>query len=484
MLKKAAQFRDWLVKNRFFRVGWFAKDAHVDSKSEEVLSTLPDDLANQIKQAVNELPANPFETQAVLEPLEDAIAQWVENPEEAQNSIVILAQPVSPVSLVLAESISQISIERRQSLTIKLVDWIERPPHSSSIQEKLEKQLGTDKSNSLGEEESKPNQITIIPNLGWCFLRSTQGLNGIDYLQNSVMNSSQFVVIGCGQVGWEYLRSTLKFHAYCDQVIHLPKLTGKQLQEWIKPIVKQFDIQFNDAALHKRLGESNQFEDIQLSIKRPIETLAEITQEAAATAQSSLRSLKEAIDGDDDDDESASPRREYFDRLADISDGVSTVALQLFIRSLRYRKAADLAKGNSHKGSASEDTTSEGTFLDKERRNEQDSGHKAKGEGDRNSQNAPESPQIIAQLPKLPPLPDLSQTDLYLLYSLMLHGDLTISSLAESLGDAPQIVNNQVQILRNEGIIEQKDGVIKTNPIHYPRLRKELANNNFIIEVS
>ncbi|MEN8447813.1 MAG: ArsR family transcriptional regulator, partial [Cyanobacteria bacterium J06555_13] len=83
----------------------------------------------------------------------------------------------------------------------------------------------------------------------------------------------------------------------------------------------------------------------------------------------------------------------------------------------------------------------------------------------------------------LSPLPDLSQSDLYLLYSLMLHGDLTIKSLANSLGDAPQVVTNQVQMLRSADVIEQKDSVIKTNPVHYPNLRRELAKNNFIIEV-
>ncbi|MEO0770097.1 MAG: ArsR family transcriptional regulator, partial [Cyanobacteria bacterium J06649_4] len=62
--------------------------------------------------------------------------------------------------------------------------------------------------------------------------------------------------------------------------------------------------------------------------------------------------------------------------------------------------------------------------------------------------------------------------------------DLTIRALAESLGDAPQVVNNQVQVLRNANVIEQKDGVVKTNPVHYPKLRRELAKNNFIIEVS
>jgi len=465
MVKKAAQFKDWLIKKRFFRTGWVAKDARAISESEEALAALPDDVADKLEQAVNKLPTSSFEIQAILEPLENAIAQWIEDPQSSNNSIVILAQPVLPVSLVLAESLSRLNIKPK-SPTIKLLDWVERPPYGNSIQKRLEEQLGDSNSDLPEEDQTKPDRITILPNLCWCFLRSAQGLDGIDYLQSSIMNNNQFVVIGCGQVGWEYLKSTLKFHAYCDQVIHLPKLTGKQLQKWIEPIVEQFDIQFTDTALHKRLGESNQLEDMQLSIERPIETLTEITQEAAATAKSSLRSVKETLDGNVDNNvESASPKREYFNRLADISDGVSIIAIQLFVRSLCYRKTADSTEEGDVEGSAQQ--------------NEQE----IRGAG-RNFQKTSKTPQIIAQPPKLPPLPELSQTDLYLLYSLMLHGDLTIGSLAESLGDAPQIVNNQVQLLRSEGIIEQKNGVIKTNPIHYPRLRRELSNNNFIIEVS
>ena len=36
-------------------------------------------------------------------------------------------------------------------------------------------------------------------------------------------------------------------------------------------------------------------------------------------------------------------------------------------------------------------------------------------------------------------------------------------------------------MLRREGIIEQREQVLKINPVHYPALKQELANNNFII---
>ena len=84
-------------------------------------------------------------------------------------------------------------------------------------------------------------------------------------------------------------------------------------------------------------------------------------------------------------------------------------------------------------------------------------------------------------MPSLPGLPPLEPDDQFILYSLILHGDLTISALAESLGDEQSEVQARVQILRRQGVIEQKDKVLKINPIHYPALKQELANNNFII---
>ena len=467
MVKKASTFKDWLVDKRFFRVGWFAKDTHLRPEPEEALAQLPDQIADKLKDAANALTAHPSETQAVLDPLNDAIAQWLTNPDSANNSMVVLAQPVLPVSLILGESLSQLNVDQEQQINIKLLDWIERPSHGSSIRERIEKVVSPVEPAS--NKNSAAKQVTVIPNLCWCFLRSARGLDGIDYLQNAIMNdSNQFVVLGCGQIGWEFLKSTLKFHAYCDQVLHLPGLTGEQLEEWLDPIVNQFNIRFSDAALHKRLGDPNQLEDINVSIDKPIETFSEIAQEATATVKSSIRFVKEAIDDDDNDTESASPKREYFNRLADISEGISIVALQLFIKSLRYEKSTTQEEkdSNSNQNNSSN--------------NELNSSHT---EGKHTSQVFYQDSldQIVAYLPKLPPLPTLSQNDLYLLYALMLHGDITIDSLAESLGDAPQIVNNQVQVLRNEAVIEQKGRVIKTNPIHYPKLKKELAKNNFII---
>ena len=59
---------------------------------------------------------------------------------------------------------------------------------------------------------------------------------------------------------------------------------------------------------------------------------------------------------------------------------------------------------------------------------------------------------------------------------------MTLTSLAESLADDEAEVRAIVQILRRKGVIEQQEKIYKINPIHYPKLKYELAINNFIVD--
>ena len=171
--------------------------------------------------------------------------------------------------------------------------------------------------------------------------------------------------------------------------------------------------------------------------------------------QKTFESAKEQVLPGEEETQVTRAKQDYFKRLADVSQGISTVALQLFITSLRLLEVTEQGEPVA--------------ALDDDQEQTQ------------NRENVER--RIVAQAPVLPLLPDLSQNDLYLLYSLMLHGDLKLQALASSLGDSPQTVANQIQMLRNAGVVEQKDGIVKINPVHYPRLRRKLAKNNFIIEV-
>jgi len=316
-------------------------------------------------------------------------------------------------------------------------------------------------------------------------LRSVEGLEGVDYLQNALLSDrTQFWIIGSAQAGWDYLKSTTQLHAYCGKAISLPALSGEQLCSWLEPIVHAFDIQFSDAALHKRFQNPDSLLEMDLSIHKPVEAILEVSQEVSATVHSSVRAVKNKVLSDGETQASdRSPKQDYFERLADISDGVSTIALRLFLESLRHRTISEHADNQGDYPAEGSKRRQNKDVKDpvKEKTVEQKTARQQSSE----EQSDTEHPKcyLIALVPKLPPLPELSQSDLYLLYSSMIHSNLTLQALAESLGDPPQIVNNQVQLLRHADIIQQRENILQINPIHYPRLRRELAQNNFMIEV-
>ena len=127
----------------------------------------------------------------------------------------------------------------------------------------------------------------------------------------------------------------------------------------------------------------------------------------------------------------------YFNDLATISHGISAIALQAFLASIAY----------------------EITDNENERQN-----------------------ILQAQNPELPNLPDLESAHHYLLYFLLLHGDITLSALAYSIGDKESEVRKRIKFLRQEGLIEEQGEILQVNPIYYPKLKQELLNNNFVIK--
>ena len=478
MSNKIAEFRQWLIRRRYFRVAWFAKDEQIKPEPEEALANLPQKIADDIVSETDHLPIPQSYAEAIAQQLSDTISRWKESPTTVPNSMVVLGHPISSISRLLLGGIEQYYSTEAEQMPVNLLDWIERPPKSNNIARQIKQKLGQpehekdegDYKDGSGASEAEMSELNlaIIPNLSWCFLRSVEGLEGIDYLQDTLLRDrSQFWIIGSGQVGWDYLNSALKLDAYCGSVMFLPNLTGDQLRHWLTPMIERFDIIFADAAIHKRINRPRDLlSEAKVSIEHPTEALSDLSQEVSATVQSSIRALKDEVLSDQRTDSETTVTQDYFERLANISDGVAIVALQIFIKSLRYKIIENETDGEPNQ------------FGDIPPRLDEDS-----KEDETLRPKIKENRTLIAVTPKLPLLPDLSQSDMYLLYSLMLHGDLTVLAVAESLGDEPQVVNNQVQFLRKAGIIEQRGEIIKANPAHYPKLRRELARNNFIIKV-
>ncbi len=394
MAKAIEKFWSWLADKRNFIFDRFTRDSQQTQEPEKSLIKLPLELQTKLVDALENLPSNPSDQQAIAKCLDQAYELWQENCNNANNSVVILSSPVTAVSRILFETLEEWA-EQKQVL-LKLLSLKARPIDIEDVASKLEQYLKS--SDAVQNSAEHQREIVVIPNLSWCFLRSMEGLAGIEYLQLLLCNGSRnrFWIIGGDEVGWQYLNSIFGLEAYCGKVFTLPGINSGELQEWLEPVLQDLDIMFDNPRIDRQI-----------------------------------------LDREKDN------KTNYFEHLTDISRGVSTVAVQAFLKSIYYEEI------------------------------DQDQNGKDIAQ--------PQGKRLIAQTPQLPQLPDLESADQYLLYSLLLHGDLTIGSLAQSLGDLEMEVQTRVQLLCRKGVIQQQDRVIKINPIYYPRVKQVLTNNNFII---
>lgn len=195
---------------------------------------------------------------------------------------------------------------------------------------------------------------------------------------------SRFWLIACNQVAWDYLDCVCQLSAYCGETFVLPTLDGEQLQAWLTSVTETMSVDF-----------------------------------------------------DSDRDRVEKAQAEFFKQIEVVSEGISTVAAQLLMRSLAYQTP-----------------------------DEDDSDRQGK---------------VKTETPTSPKLPKLSPEEHYLLYSVLLHHEISLFHLANSLGDEPAVVQNFLQNLRRQGVIEQRHQLLRVNPLYYPRLKEELDGNNFPI---
>lgn len=384
------RFKNWLINSRHFIFSWYTKDSQETEEPERSLLELPAAAQEKLVNFVENLPSNSADKKAIVSTLDEAFDRWCKNPTHANNSVVILSDPVTAVSRILSEALEEWT--KQKQVSMNLLPLKTRPIDIETVKLKLEHYFKPQHTENCSATQK--SEVVIIPNLSWCFLRSVEGLEGIEYLQSLLCHGSKnrFWIIGGNQVGWEYLNSVYNIEAYCGEVFTLPAIDPQNLQEWFDPIVEELAITFDKPSIDKQILE------------------------------------------DDKDN-----KTNYFEHLADISQGASTVAVQAFMKSIRYEEVDEEEEINLK----------------------------------------PKS--LVAQSPKLPKLPNLEPVDQYLLYSLLLHGDLTIPGLCESLGDEESQVQARVQILRRQGVVEEQDEVVKINPIYYPKIKQNLASNNFII---
>ncbi len=386
------KLKNWFVKQSSLLFSWKTEDSHSPQKLTPSPHELSETIKQQIQKKIDDLGYNPTEEQAIIETLDNAFNRWLDDSENESNSVVILSSPVMAISPLISETIKKWSLQKQ--IVVKVLPLTGRPTNMNKLISILEDFLQNQQANEAKEEDIL--EILVIPNLDFCFLRSVEGLDAIEYLQSLFCEDSKhrFWVIGANQISWQYLNSVGNISAFCGEVFVLPQITSEQLQKWLNPIIKSFDISLDKFKIETKL-------------------------------------LEETEKKNHNDWE------KYFESLSYIAEGDSLVAAQFFLTSIYQKEETKEDNNNTSK--------------------------------------------LLAKFPELPNLPFIDFPEQYILYSLLLHGSLTLSDLAESLGDEPSEVTGQVQVLRRQGIIEELNQTLKINPIHYPKLKQKLSSNNFII---
>lgn len=402
------KIKDWLPKAQSQIK---AHAAEIEAKiKQENLNPLPQSQIKTLSHEINRLPIPQTYRDAIQSKLTEAIAQWQEQ-EDAANSLVILGSPVEPLSKILNEALAD--WEQQHFWTIKILSWSERPSNYVTIKSQLLQEMGWTQDNHQQSEKSRV--LMVIPDLSLCFLRCIDGLDGIEYLQDLLLNNrSQFWLIGCNEWAWQYFNIICQLEAYFDHTFSLPPLEDLELKQWLTPISKMIKFNFLN-------GKNNQNQGSQLK-------------------------------DDNEENWSSSSEQDYFQKLEVISQGLSSVAAKLWLLSFRIQEEKDEEEKNN---------------------DELTSANKSEPEIKEN---------IVLKLPNLNNLPELTKNEFYILFSLGLHGELTLSELALSLGEPKNTVQNQVQVLRQLGLLNFNNNRLRLNPVYYLQLKKDLVNNYFLTE--
>ena len=188
------RFKTWIFKSRSFIFSWYTKDRNQLQEPTKSLVELPSSLREKLIAATNKLSDNPTNTEVIRSSIDEAFERWRDRHESAENSIVILTSPVMVVSRIIIAILENWATQKQVS--VKILPWNSRPSDPESIKPKLQQYLEREAT----ETATKQPEVIVIPNLSWCFLRSMDGLDGIDYLQKMLLHDSyRFWIIATGQ---------------------------------------------------------------------------------------------------------------------------------------------------------------------------------------------------------------------------------------------------------------------------------------------
>ncbi|MGB3615245.1 MAG: hypothetical protein WBA10_15735 [Elainellaceae cyanobacterium] len=416
------------IKQQVF--SWFARAQAADIDQD--LVELPEKIQAQLTEKIKTLPPPAVYRTTIHDSLAEAIQTWQQE-VDASNTLVVLADPTEAIATILKSSVN--TWPDAPEMAIVTLPYACRPRDpltmSQYIQQALEsyEQLDIAADNTADNQDTNGNldnrtTLIVIPCLEQCFLRCIGGWDSVEYLRDIVIrNRNCFWVIGCNRLAWSFLDFVCQISAYFDQAVTLPKIDGDMLRSWIEP-------------LGEAVIESDQREV-------PLKSWLKPTRKAIAD-----------VDEEDSDDDS---RQLYWNSLVTQSMGVAAVAVRLWQSSLRLEP---------------QQADAENPSLDSP-----DTGD-AEAKGERGRQRL----TLHETAPALPKFPKLTYPDRYLLHALLIHGPMTRAHLALSLGQTERQTQASIQKLLREEVLEQRNGRLTVQALHYPKLRTELASNNFFLE--
>ena len=158
------QFKTWIFESRSFIFSWYTKDSDRTQEPAKSLVELPPSIRKELVAATNKLPDNPIDTEAIRNSIDEAFERWRDRPRSAENSIVIVTNPVMVASRLIIDIIENWSVGKE--VEIEILPWNNRPIEPDSIQAKLQHYLER-KSNEMAEGHTA---VVVIPYLSWVFL--------------------------------------------------------------------------------------------------------------------------------------------------------------------------------------------------------------------------------------------------------------------------------------------------------------------------
>ncbi|NET57597.1 MAG: hypothetical protein F6K47_15980 [Symploca sp. SIO2E6] len=342
-----------------------------------------------------------------------------------------------------------------RSTTAKLINRIEslptHPTHQSAVQAALQEALSTwqedETANSLvilGKPVERIAQ-TLEETLVSCFSQAWEVINPLP--QPLLLTEPSTITAQLKQAFEKQLKQEQKTK---HQIVLIPDLSWyflRCVQGW-DGITYLRDLVMREQSRFWLIGCNQwtwQYLSYVCQIDAYFEQLQQLPTVSGEEIQAWLTPIIEEIAIDLTEDESTKNEQKsqsYFDRLEDLALGIDAVAARLWLSSLQYLPS--------------------------------------------DPETDPMEEEILGQIKQTtatpPDFPKLTADDRYLLFSLLLHTQISLPCLALSLGETESIVQSQVQVLLRSGVLWRRRQLLMVNPAYYPRVRWELVHNNFFIE--